>query len=575
MTDLELITSPIKRIGAKIGLLSSDPNDPNKKQGIQWKEYNGLTWGQFAKTEKEEGEIIDRTWKLAQYRDTGSIFPSVYNEIECDIIKMSLKIDASSNIRRVGTLTVHMKDESYIESEFEEAWFNKLIRITIFFFDETTNQNRQFNLGCYLITNGQYTFDAEKEQLQLTLSDLMSTITEEYGSMVGTKLTIQAGNGMQSSLKSFVDQFFVYTYSDITNFNNETIPYDLEFQHGVYPYDVATKIVQLYPTYEQFYTTDGVYTVRDMTTIQQTPVLTADEMDQIVISDTGVVTPKDIKNITQVWGYELDKDYADYTATSCVTVDTNTYYLTVDQDMKVYDQGMTIAFTTSSASVNGQKINIQGIGAANIWVISSTGNQRVVEENEMQPDVQYVVKYANGIFELIGPSVIHAMAALFNKTPDTQTLNKMKQKYNCNYIRVMVDQDTRFSVQKIGERVNVLAGGQYDNIYTTQLAQERAYFENWKSARLTDSIVLKTLYVPWLDVNEVIQYRSIVTGKINKYVVNSISVDWQSFTMDIKMSRYYPYYPTSRHRYLWGDFKASTWGSHNDKMWQDIMYFEG
>lgn len=133
MTDLELITSPIKKIGAKIGLLSSDPNDPNKKQGIQWKEYNGLTWGQFAKTEKEEGEIIDRTWKLAQYRDTGSIFPSVHNEIECDIIKMSLKIDASSNIRRVGTLTVHMKDESYIESEFEEAWFNKLIRITIFF----------------------------------------------------------------------------------------------------------------------------------------------------------------------------------------------------------------------------------------------------------------------------------------------------------------------------------------------------------------------------------------------------------------------------------------------------------
>lgn len=91
----------------------------------------------------------------------------------------------------------------------------------------------------------------------------------------------------------------------------------------------------------------------------------------------------------------------------------------------------------------------------------------------------------------------------------------------------------------------VLAGGEYDNIYSDYLAKQRAEFELYQRCRLQDSIQLTTVPIPWLTSHLLISH-AIKRGEIiERYLVESINVDYGSSTgtMTINAIKYYPYYP--------------------------------
>ena len=101
------------------------------------------------------------------------------------------------------------------------------------------------------------------------------------------------------------------------------------------------------------------------------------------------------------------------------------------------------------------------------------------------------------------------------------------------------DENSPFSINKIGYRLHVLSGGDYDNITTSTLAQERAEYENWLVSRLSDSITLETVIIPFLEVNQKIQYRKLSTGSIDSYIIKSLSYSFTEGTMTITMSKFY------------------------------------
>ena len=110
-------------------------------------------------------------------------------------------------------------------------------------------------------------------------------------------------------------------------------------------------------------------------------------------------------------------------------------------------------------------------------------------------------------------------------------------------IAYIVNPDSPFCVEKIGEIRRVCSGGEFDNIYTTQLALERASYENWTTTRFTDSISLTCVAVPWLDVNEKIAYTSPMTGEVITCLIEHIELNLAEFTMELRLQRFYPYYP--------------------------------
>lgn len=92
----------------------------------------------------------------------------------------------------------------------------------------------------------------------------------------------------------------------------------------------------------------------------------------------------------------------------------------------------------------------------------------------------------------------------------------------------------------------VLYGGEYDNIYSDDLAKQRADFEIYQRSRLNDSISMETIPIPWMDSNIVISHRFGQKQEPSKYIVKSFSVDYATGgTMTINAISWYPYYEES------------------------------
>ena len=92
----------------------------------------------------------------------------------------------------------------------------------------------------------------------------------------------------------------------------------------------------------------------------------------------------------------------------------------------------------------------------------------------------------------------------------------------------------------------VLYGGEYDNIYSDDLAKQRADFEIYQRSRLNDSISMETIPIPWMDANIVVSHRFGQKQEPSKYIVKSFNVDYATGgTMTINAISWYPYYEES------------------------------
>ena len=92
----------------------------------------------------------------------------------------------------------------------------------------------------------------------------------------------------------------------------------------------------------------------------------------------------------------------------------------------------------------------------------------------------------------------------------------------------------------VGEKNQILIGDDYDNIYSDGLCLERADWENWKAARISKSLTIKSIAVPWLDVATKITYKA-NNDIVRQYLVNRIHYD-SGGIMTFDITPFYPRY---------------------------------
>ena len=123
-------------------------------------------------------------------------------------------------------------------------------------------------------------------------------------------------------------------------------------------------------------------------------------------------------------------------------------------------------------------------------------------------------------------------------------------------IRYDIDPDSPFTVDKIGEYRQVLSDGDYANITTSKGCEDRSKLENWKSSTLKNTINLEIMDVPWLDINDVIEYAPVstnggITGNTTmmlanvlpeKYVVLSKSGSYKKGTATLSLIKHQSMY---------------------------------
>lgn len=156
-------------------------------------------------------------------------------------------------------------------------------------------------------------------------------------------------------------------------------------------------------------------------------------------------------------------------------------------------------------------------------------NQFVSFSPNVDEDTEYyIVIYDNdkvfdsqkGIFNLIGTQQIYAIIK------DTNI-------------------DSPFYINgTIGEILLPLAGGEYDNIQTYEQARDRAEWELYNHSRMNDKINLTSLIIPWIDVNQKIEYINENAELSGVFVVKSATIDLSiAGTMTLECIRWYDYDP--------------------------------
>ena len=91
----------------------------------------------------------------------------------------------------------------------------------------------------------------------------------------------------------------------------------------------------------------------------------------------------------------------------------------------------------------------------------------------------------------------------------------------------------------------VCCGDEYDNIYTNDLAEQRARYEIYLRARLHDTITITSVPIYWLDVNQIIEYNlpNNTSGESDLWLVKSIVTNFDvDGVQTITATKYYPMY---------------------------------
>ena len=126
-------------------------------------------------------------------------------------------------------------------------------------------------------------------------------------------------------------------------------------------------------------------------------------------------------------------------------------------------------------------------------------------------------------------------------------VNKYSKQYyeiflNCRDVELVINPDSPFVVQKLGDRISVKADGEFSNIRSNELAIERARYENWKNARIADNITVVTKLMPFVVPNMKITYHKHDSEFMDDYMVMSVAHDLDNGTTTMNLSTFYPLY---------------------------------
>ena len=528
--------------------------------------------------------------KIEVLKDDGK---TILHTIKGSIVGGNASIDSSSFVRRTFNVTIiptlYDRDDTKIGHD-RLVWLNKEIRVYVGIMDIRTKEYKFYRQGHFVYSNVSSTYDATTNQLSISCSDCMEKLNGTKNGQVGALKTIIPAyvedpitgvpikhNIIRDAVISVIEDLTDienYFVDDIGEFyampvNNKdwesyrmnnpmwnTVPYDIEITSNTNVSSILEKLITLYPNYEMYFDENNLFICKMIPSCYEDKVILHDDfIKKIYISENKTLDLNSVRNVCEVWGQAIEADF--YTE-SC-RYENNRYICEVIGYDDKYYNGDIVAIKIDVSNAESPMININNFG--DIRILDHNTNNGI-KSGEMKSNNVYVFKIrsssdgTNTITDciLLGQWQAHGMNVLTDGTAyDDFTFNDgivmkkyskeyFQKKYNCESVEFDIVPDSPFTVQKLGEILDVKSGGEYENITSDSLALARAKWENWKNARLTDSITLNVTYAPFFDVNMKISYINSDSDVEEQYIIKSVSHDFSSFTTSLSLMRFYPLY---------------------------------
>ena len=437
------------------------------------------------------------------------------DELSGVAVSGSITIDANADVRRTGSIELVVKDSTFEVQSGGKIWLDKYIRVWVGIASLYTGEIERVNCGLYIIDAPSYSYNTSTNTLTLSLLDLMSKLTGiRNGYLKGIPTVIKAGESIR---KAIIDTlalggFTQYVIDEPPS--PGTVPNDLEFNQGSTIYDVLSGLRDIYPNYEMYFDTDGVFYYKPIPTGYNEPISADDSLfNHIVISEDLTTDFQNVKNSIEVYGRTHEPAHYS-TATS---VSGKEISLTI-ADVSAYTADLIYGFTlTDNTGIANPNLKINSLASYPIKNDDGTPATIQAEAGE----VYYCVQFKGDHWRWLG----HLQAYGF-----AEDLNEHSPFYVGG---------------TVGKIRLPLYDGEYANCITDDLAQQRAEYELWKHTNLNNSLTLSIIPVYWLDVNILVEYTLKRNNVKNQYLIKSINLGLSpTDTATIKMIQYYPDAPS-------------------------------
>lgn len=448
---------------------------------------------------------------------------NIVDELSGNMLSCSVRCDADSDLRRSCNVSFVVTDSGYEVGAGNRIWLNKYIQLYIGLKNIYTQEIQWYNQGIYLIDAPSYEYNATTHTLTFAGLDLMSKLTgARNGQLPGIPTVIKQGENVRKAIIATLalGEFTKYIVDECkVNNTVQPVPYDIQIDQGGYVFDILSKLRDILPKYQMYFDVNGVFHYEPIPSGEDEPVLITDDIWTSVVTGETVSTDfTTVKNYIEVYGRTHEVQY--YDANPIFKYVGGQIIWNVSFNIPAYQDSeySLIGFTLPSGGPSGGRfrISINNTAIGNLWV-----NIGTLQANQYYVIQRIPINSSDEKFEFLGG--LQAKSVWQDANPESP-----------------------FYVNgPVGIIREVLCGGEYENITSDDLAQQRAEIEGYWKCRLNDNITLNVVPIPWIDVNIVVSHAPKQGDVTNRYIIKSYSVDYGSVssTMSITMITFYPYYP--------------------------------
>ena len=467
-------------------------------------------------------------------------------------------------------------------------------------------------IGTFTYLNASYTYSGTDNSLSLQCADMMADFDgtkngqitverkpdfatiETYNSSTALKFVVYAVDPQTGEPNKMIDMIeALCNEAGIENYRiqeypdsgaRDYVPYDLEFTDAVTYCDVWTQICDLYPGWEFFFDVDGTFIWRRIPSggsgeDNEMVMLDNDVLDEIYVDESKSYDFSTIYNITEIWGESLDLSNNDRYVRTMSTYDEERNMYTVRLDLVAKNSAITDPSHAEWSNIltyfsHGDKLAIR---------INKENKQgRDDETGEDEPTLLRIIGRVVGVDNdtpegapssvTLGPFRI---VDYKGRNIETKKFTEEEEAsiycltYITKYVRdsdvivnsFRLDGQTQcfgkyeeknaecpFSTTALGYSITKRLNK--EKLYSDDLCWEWARYETYVSTQMRDTITLKTLIIPWIDVNQKIRYLSQYVDNreeklhdkenIPEYIIKNVSWSTYDGTMTMTLYRFVP-----------------------------------
>lgn len=452
----------------------------------------------------------------------------IIHTIQGRLISGNIDIDATSNIRRTGNISLKIKKSDIIKvSDFS---MDNYLRIYCGTENNNTREVSWYLQGTFIINQNGFNFDKTSRILSLSLSDLMLDLTGDRAGTLHAYSSVAKNSQRIDSMMTNVLELCGVKNTDITPIcvlrkqqdwwkdgekeEDYMIPHDLEFSVGVTGYEILDKLCTLYPYWEIFFNPEGTFVCQQLTTEEDTSFVVLEDRDlrHFVISENTNVDYSQVKNLVEVWG----KDGHYYGESKDETPD-SPFNINAHKTMRVVYSGGNY----DNIYDRYKDVKLQD-------TLLSDKEKYEKEIADLTDTIQKCNKTAKGFEKIIDDpksTTKDKIAATAGLIAVNASIDDYKSK------KKLASQNLKQTNSKISSNIDI-KGDDMAKQWADQLLYE--------NCRLKDSITIETIHLPFLnDVNCKISYRSKVDDLVRTYIVKNISHNLDANTTTINAVRFY------------------------------------